>query len=174
VIFMTQLLSAHTASILEHIRDLNAMDGQAFKLALWACLLGIAPWLWDYLFSVSFALIIYRYFLGPGPQPLRGMSGFPAQQQAQARNATLASARLPNGKLGADTSLLHPEAVWQESLLMRGVSTGSGANWNFNLPGSGTPGIQGNQQRNVGAMGTFAQSLGGGSQPATPLDLSYV
>lgn len=39
---------------------------------------------------------------GPGPQPLRGMSGFPAQQQqqAQARNATLASARLPNGKLG--------------------------------------------------------------------------
>lgn len=38
---------------------------------------------------------------GPGPQPLRGMSGFPAQQQAQARNATLASARLPNGKLGA-------------------------------------------------------------------------
>lgn len=39
--------------------------------------------------------------LGPGPQPMRGMSGFPAQQQAQARNATLASARLPNGKLGA-------------------------------------------------------------------------
>lgn len=38
---------------------------------------------------------------GPGPQPMRGMSGFPAQQQAQARNATLASARLPNGKLGA-------------------------------------------------------------------------
>lgn len=38
---------------------------------------------------------------GPGPQPLRGMPGFPAQQQAQARNATLASARLPNGKLGA-------------------------------------------------------------------------
>ncbi|EAW13978.1 NOT2/NOT3/NOT5 family protein [Aspergillus clavatus NRRL 1] len=76
------------------------------------------------------------------------MSGFPAQQQAQARNATLVSARLPNGKLG------------------------SGANWNFNLPVSGTPGIQGNQQRNVGALGTFAQSLGGGSQPATPLDLS--
>lgn len=39
--------------------------------------------------------------IGPGPQPLRGMSGFPAQQQVQARNATLASARLPNGKLGA-------------------------------------------------------------------------
>ncbi|KAI9934732.1 hypothetical protein MW887_000349 [Aspergillus wentii] len=75
------------------------------------------------------------------------MPGFPAQQQAQARNATLASARLPNGKLG------------------------TGANWNFNLPVSGTPGIQGNQQRAIGAMGTFAQSISG-SQPATPLDLS--
>ncbi|KAL4777850.1 hypothetical protein BDW60DRAFT_10863 [Aspergillus nidulans var. acristatus] len=75
------------------------------------------------------------------------MSGFPAQQQTQARNATLASSRLPNGKIS------------------------SGANWNFNLPVSGTPGIQGNQQRNIGTMGTFAQSLSG-SQPATPLDLS--
>lgn len=84
---------------------------------------------------------------GPGPQPLRGMSGFPAQQQVQARNATLASARLPNGKLG------------------------TGANWNFNLPVSGTPGIQSNQQRTMANMGTFAQSLSG-SQPATPLDLS--
>ncbi|KAL3488692.1 NOT2 family protein [Aspergillus germanicus] len=85
---------------------------------------------------------------GPGPQPLRAMSGFPAQQQAQARNATLASTRLPNGKIS------------------------SGANWNFNLPVSGTPGgIQGNQQRNIGTMGTFAQSLSG-SQPSTPLDLS--
>ncbi|KAL4880427.1 hypothetical protein BJY04DRAFT_228532 [Aspergillus karnatakaensis] len=84
---------------------------------------------------------------GPGPQPLRAMSGFPAQQQTQARNATLASTRLPNGKIS------------------------SGANWNFNLPVSGTPGIQGNQQRNIGTMGTFAQSLSG-SQPSTPLDLS--
>ncbi|KKK17980.1 hypothetical protein P175DRAFT_0299800 [Aspergillus ochraceoroseus IBT 24754] len=75
------------------------------------------------------------------------MSGFPAQQQAQARNATLASTRLPNGKIS------------------------SAANWNFNLPVSGTPGIQGNQQRSIGTMGTFAQSLSG-SQPATPLDLS--
>ncbi|KAL2872350.1 NOT2/NOT3/NOT5 family protein [Aspergillus lucknowensis] len=82
---------------------------------------------------------------GPGPQPLRAMSGFPAQQQA--RNATLASTRLPNGKIS------------------------SGANWNFNLPVGGTPGIQGNQQRNIGTMGTFAQSLGG-SQPSAPLDLS--
>ncbi|GFG25458.1 general negative regulator of transcription subunit 2 [Aspergillus udagawae] len=127
------------------------MDGRAIWLALWACLLEIAPLLSIHCF-VTFALINHYCSSGPGPQPLRGMSGFPAQQQAQARNATLASARLPNGKLG--------------------VLAGSGANWNFNLPVSGTPGLQGNQQRNVGAMGTFAQSLGGGSQPATPLDLS--
>ncbi|OJJ46742.1 hypothetical protein ASPZODRAFT_142542 [Penicilliopsis zonata CBS 506.65] len=75
------------------------------------------------------------------------MSGFPAQQQTQARNATLASARLPNGKLG------------------------SGASWNFNLPVSGAPGLQSNQQRGIGGMGTFAQSIGN-SQPNTPLDLS--
>ncbi|KAL1982883.1 hypothetical protein VTN96DRAFT_811 [Rasamsonia emersonii] len=84
---------------------------------------------------------------GPGPQPLRGMSGFPAQQQAQARNATLASTRLPNGKMG------------------------SGANWNFGLPMGGAPGLQNHQQRNMGTMGTFAQSLAG-SQQNTPLDLS--
>ncbi|KAH3195542.1 hypothetical protein KXV92_001200 [Aspergillus fumigatus] len=127
------------------------MEGRAIWLALWACLLEIAPSLSIHCF-VTFALINHYFSSGPGPQPLRGMSGFPAQQQAQARNATLASARLPNGKLG--------------------VSAGSGANWNFNLPVSGTPGLQGNQQRNVGAMGTFAQSISGGSQPATPLDLS--
>ncbi|EED20620.1 NOT2 family protein [Talaromyces stipitatus ATCC 10500] len=33
------------------------------------------------------------------------------------------------------------------------------------------PGLQNHQQRNIGSMGSFAQSLGG-SQPATPLDLS--
>lgn len=48
---------------------------------------------------------------GPGPQPLRGMPGFPAQQQqqAQARNATLASARLPNGKLGTKAPWIY---IW--------------------------------------------------------------
>ncbi|EPS28138.1 hypothetical protein PDE_03084 [Penicillium oxalicum 114-2] len=82
---------------------------------------------------------------GSGPQPLRGMSGFPAPQQAQARNATLGTGRLPNGKIGGAT------------------------NWNFNLPG--TSSLQSNQQRTVGTMGSFAQSLGG-SQPSTALDLS--
>ncbi|OXV11696.1 hypothetical protein Egran_00540, partial [Elaphomyces granulatus] len=88
---------------------------------------------------------------GPGPQPLRSMSGFPAQQQAQARNATHSSTRLPNGKIG--------------------VVTGGGANWNFGLPMSGAPGLQNNPQQNIRTMGSFAQSIGG-SQPATPLDLS--
>ncbi|OKL57101.1 hypothetical protein UA08_07553 [Talaromyces atroroseus] len=75
------------------------------------------------------------------------MPGFPTQQQAQARNTPLASSRLPNGKIG------------------------SSANWNFGLPMGAAPGLQSHQQRNIGSMGTFAQSLGG-SQPATPLDLS--
>lgn len=48
---------------------------------------------------------------------------------------------------------------------------GGAANWNFNLPMSGASGLQGSQQRNMGSMGSFSQSLGG-SQPATPLDPS--
>ncbi|CRG86828.1 CCR4-NOT transcription complex subunit 2 [Talaromyces islandicus] len=76
------------------------------------------------------------------------MPGFPAQQQAQARNATLASNRIPNGKMGTS------------------------GNWNFGALSMGAaPGLQNHQQRNIGSMGTFAQSLSG-SQPATPLDLS--
>lgn len=39
---------------------------------------------------------------GPGPQPLRGIPGFPAQQQQQNRNGPLGGGggRLPNGKIG--------------------------------------------------------------------------
>lgn len=37
---------------------------------------------------------------GPGPQPLRGIPGFPTQPQQQNRNAPLGASRLPNGKLG--------------------------------------------------------------------------
>lgn len=37
---------------------------------------------------------------GPGPQPLRGIPGFPTQPQQQNRNAPLGAGRLPNGKLG--------------------------------------------------------------------------
>ncbi|KAJ5320025.1 hypothetical protein N7508_000308 [Penicillium antarcticum] len=84
---------------------------------------------------------------GPGPQPLRGMPGFPSQQQAHVRDESLASAQSSNGKLGG------------------------AANWSFNLPVSGSSSLQGNQQRTMGTMGSFAQSLGG-SQSAAPLDLS--
>ena len=38
--------------------------------------------------------------IGPGPQPLRGIPGFPTQQPQQNRNAPLGAGRLPNGKLG--------------------------------------------------------------------------
>lgn len=37
--------------------------------------------------------------LGPGPQPLRGIPGFPGQPP-QNRNAPLGAGRLQNGKLG--------------------------------------------------------------------------
>lgn len=42
-------------------------------------------------------------FSGPGPQPLRGIPGFPGQQAPQTRNAPLGSGRLQNGKIGART-----------------------------------------------------------------------
>ena len=39
-------------------------------------------------------------FSGPGPQPLRGIPGFPGQQAPQSRAAPLGSGRLQNGKIG--------------------------------------------------------------------------
>ncbi|EFR00016.1 hypothetical protein MGYG_09006 [Nannizzia gypsea CBS 118893] len=41
---------------------------------------------------------------GPGQQPIRGMSGFPAQPQSQNRtaNTALLSGRLPNSQMGED------------------------------------------------------------------------
>lgn len=62
--------------------------------------------------KIILILILDVFVLGPGP-PLRGMSGFPAPQQAQARNATLASARLPNGKIGMNLSEL---LTWKTSI----------------------------------------------------------
>jgi hypothetical protein len=53
---------------------------------------------------------------GPGPQPLRGISGFPAQQASQTRNNPLSSARMPNGKLG--TAFLKQCLGGDESLIM--------------------------------------------------------
>lgn len=49
------------------------------------------------------------------------MSGFPTQQQAQARTASLASARLSNGKLGAIAS---SHTFWTLNLIfMKGMLT---------------------------------------------------
>ncbi|KZF25389.1 hypothetical protein L228DRAFT_244216 [Xylona heveae TC161] len=85
---------------------------------------------------------------GPGPQPLRGIPGFPNQQPLPNRTAPLATGRLPNGKIG------------------------SGSNWGFGVPLGGAPGLPNPQSRPTSAaMTTFAQTLGA-SQPATPLDLS--
>ena len=39
--------------------------------------------------------------VGPGPQPLRGIPGFPGQQAPQNRTAPLGSGRLQNGKISA-------------------------------------------------------------------------
>ena len=47
--------------------------------------------------------------IGAGPQPLRGLSGFTAQQAAQNRNTPLGSGRLQNGKIGRFMTLLSYE-----------------------------------------------------------------
>lgn len=62
------------------------------------------------------ALIGLTLLTGPGPQPLRGMSGFSAQPQAQSRNAGLPSARMPNGKMGMSYRLheLHGKCLGTE------------------------------------------------------------
>lgn len=44
---------------------------------------------------------------GPGPQPLRGIPGFPTQPQPPNRNAPLGANRLPNGKLGTLRMILN-------------------------------------------------------------------
>ncbi|MCJ1299565.1 hypothetical protein MMC08_002357 [Hypocenomyce scalaris] len=86
--------------------------------------------------------------VGPGPQPLRGIPGFPGQQAPQNRTAPLGSGRLQNGKIG------------------------NGSTWGFGMPVNGAPGLPNPQSRPTSAATTsFAQTIGG-SQPATPLDLS--
>ncbi|KAA6411802.1 MAG: NOT2 family [Lasallia pustulata] len=85
---------------------------------------------------------------GPGPQPLRGIPGFPGQQAPQSRAAPLGSGRLQNGKIG------------------------NGPSWGYGMPVNGAPRLPNPQARPTSAATTsFAQTIGG-SQPATPLDLS--
>ncbi|KAE9363483.1 hypothetical protein N431DRAFT_431701 [Stipitochalara longipes BDJ] len=84
-----------------------------------------------------------------GPQSLRGLpNGFPNQQQMP-QNRSVSSRLPPSGKMA-----------------------GNGATWAF---GGGVPmgnaGL-GNPRTNNGPMSSFAQTIGGSSQPATPLDLS--
>lgn len=51
---------------------------------------------------------------------------------------------------------------------------GNGSSWGFGMPVNGAPGLPTPQARPTNAATTsFAQTIGG-SQPATPLDLSYV
>ncbi|KAH8789506.1 hypothetical protein F5882DRAFT_325077 [Hyaloscypha sp. PMI_1271] len=84
-----------------------------------------------------------------GPQSLRGLpNGFPSQQQIP-QNRSVSSRLPPSGKMA-----------------------GNGATWAF---GGGVPmgnaGL-GNPRPNNAPMSSFAQTIGGSSQPATPLDLS--
>jgi CCR4-NOT transcription complex subunit 2 len=48
---------------------------------------------------------------------------------------------------------------------------GNGASWAFGGGPMGSAGL-GNPRPNNSSMASFAQSLGGSSQPSTPLDLS--
>lgn len=91
---------------------------------------------------------------GGVPQQLRNLqNGFPGQQQPPPQQVRAVSNRLPNGKMPNNTS------NWAFG---SGMPAGSGAG----LPQPG-------RQQQMGGNLSFAQSVGG-SQPATPLDPSYV
>ncbi|KAB8301445.1 hypothetical protein EYC80_003311 [Monilinia laxa] len=84
---------------------------------------------------------------GIGPQAMRGIpNGFPNQQQMQ--NRSVSSRIPPSGKMA-----------------------NNGATWAFGGVPMGGAGL-GNPRPNNGPMTSFAQTIGGSSQPATPLDLS--
>ncbi|CAL3969807.1 unnamed protein product, partial [Diplocarpon coronariae] len=82
-----------------------------------------------------------------GPQTIRGMpNGFGAQQQIS-QNRNVANRLPPGGKMA-----------------------GNGSTWGFGGVPMGSAGL-GNPRSN-NPMTSFAQTIGGSSQPATPLDLS--
>ncbi|KAI9821223.1 MAG: hypothetical protein M1827_003957 [Pycnora praestabilis] len=69
---------------------------------------------------------------------------------------------------GLEWALVSPEVADQG----RYLDLGSSSNWGFGVPMGGTPGLPNPQTRPTSAaMTSFAQTIGG-SQPATPLDLS--
>lgn len=106
-------------------------------------------------------------------------TGFGGQQQSQQPGRAVSN-RLPNGKLGTRPEVQVGRGI---GLGLPGVetvvdtvlrTTGSNSSgWAFGggVPMSGA-GLQ-NPTRQLGGNVSFAQSLTG-SQPATPLDLSYV
>ncbi|KAF8863231.1 NOT2 family protein-like protein [Acephala macrosclerotiorum] len=84
-----------------------------------------------------------------GPQSLRGLpNGFPGQQQIP-QNRSVSSRLPPSGKMASN-----------------------GSTWAFGggIP-MGSAGLE-NRRANNGPMTSFAQTIGGSSQPQTPLDLS--
>ena len=121
--------------------------------------------------------------VGAVPQTLRGMpGGFGGQQQQQQpqpqpqQPGRAGSSRLPNGKLGM---IWDVRVDWAVSCSIAGAdwcamnTANNSSGWAF---GGGVPmGAAGlpNPNRQLGGNVSFAQSLSG-SQPATPLDLSYV
>ncbi|TAQ84081.1 hypothetical protein B7494_g7591 [Chlorociboria aeruginascens] len=85
---------------------------------------------------------------GVGPQPLRGLpNGFSNQQQLPP-NRSLSSRLPPSGKMASN-----------------------GSTWAFGGVPMGNAGLA-NPRPNNAPMTSFAQTIGGSSQPATPLDLS--
>jgi hypothetical protein len=111
-------------------------------------------------------------------------AGFGGQQQPQ-RQGRVVSNQIPNGKTGeaqihgweraagtVSFALRPTKTTMADSALENAAANASG--WAFgggNVPLSGG-GIQ-NASRPLGGNASFAQTLGG-SQPATPLDPSYV
>jgi CCR4-NOT transcription complex subunit 2 len=113
--------------------------------------------------------------LGVGPQSLRGLpNGFSnAQSQPQPQpQSRSASSRIPNGKMGTSTVDIKGVAKLIEADCLH-VAPNNSATWAFGGVPMGSAGLQNNTRPANTSMTSFAQSIGG-SQNATPLDLSYV
>ncbi|KAL1902643.1 transcriptional regulator [Sporothrix stenoceras] len=117
---------------------------------------------------------------GGVPHSLRGVpNGFNAQQQQPPQQARSVSSRLPNGKMGGgnnSSSNNNNASGWAfgSGVPLAGSGGGGGGGAGLGGGAAGGNGLQQNQGRPQQQMGgniSFAQSLGG-SQPATPLDLS--
>ncbi|KAM9874101.1 NOT2/NOT3/NOT5 family protein [Verticillium dahliae] len=104
-----------------------------------------------------------------------GFGGQQPQQQQQQQQGRSVSNRLPNGKLGKDASIdeimgRDRFAACINALFLSAGSNGSGWAFGNGMPMGGAT-LQ-NPSRQLGGNVSFAQSLGGSSQPSTPLDPS--